>query len=171
MESCAPATDPIIQALVAGCFLNLARKLPTPDGEHRCRAPALSHLQWREYPSTPLTWTLAVASPHACRWMCVRLATARTRARYKTMAGGQLVSIHPTSVLFGRSPLPECVVFNELVVTSRQYMRAVTACELAWLPDLAPQCYARVGAGSGVVTTGAGAPPPRVGAGVSGTAR
>ena len=76
------------------------------------------------------------------------------------------MSIHPTSVLFGRSPLPECVVFNELVVTSRQYMRAVSACELAWLPDLAPQCYKRVG-GEGVVSATDGGASTGVGAGGS----
>jgi len=32
MESCGSATEPIIKAIVAGFFLNLARKLPTPDG-------------------------------------------------------------------------------------------------------------------------------------------
>ena len=32
MYSCSPDTEPIIKAIVAGMFLNLARKLPTPDG-------------------------------------------------------------------------------------------------------------------------------------------
>mgnify|MGYP003886253705 CR=1 FL=1 len=92
--------------------------------------------------------------------MCPMYLSARTRARFKTMAGGQLVNIHPTSVMFGRSPLPECIVFNELVVTSKSYMRAVSAAELSWLPELAPHCFKVVSGGGGSMSVGIASPPP-----------
>jgi pre-mRNA-splicing factor ATP-dependent RNA helicase DHX16 len=38
--------------------------------------------------------------------------------------------------------LPEYVVFHELVLTSKQYMRTVTAIDSAWLRELAPHFYA-----------------------------
>jgi hypothetical protein len=37
--------------------------------------------------------------------------------------------------------LPEHVVFHELALTSKQYMRTVTEIERAWLNELAPHYY------------------------------
>lgn len=48
------------------------------------------------------------------------------RGRYKTKIGGAEVSIHPTSSLFGRNPPPKCVVYTELLVTKRTYIRGAT---------------------------------------------
>lgn len=60
---------------------------------------------------------------------------------YRALASGQTVAIHPSSVLLGRKP--ECVVFNELVRTTRQYIRDVTRIDATWLAELAPQFYRR----------------------------
>ena len=60
---------------------------------------------------------------------------------YRVVATGQVVHLHPSSVLHGRRP--ECVVFDELVRTARQYARGITAVEAAWLPELAPAYFAR----------------------------
>eukprot|EP00742_Colponemidia_sp_Colp-10_P003806 GILJ01004055.1.p1 GENE.GILJ01004055.1~~GILJ01004055.1.p1 ORF type:complete len:698 (+),score=71.08 GILJ01004055.1:38-2131(+) len=71
------------------------------------------------------------------------LHTARVQAdgSYLTLVDNQTVHIHPSSVLFGRKPRPECVLYNELVVTARQYMREVTVIDLGWLPELAPRYF------------------------------
>ena len=37
--------------------------------------------------------------------------------------------------------LPEYVVFHELVLTSKQYMRTVSAADAAWLRELAPHFF------------------------------
>ncbi|CAL8470833.1 g10375 [Coccomyxa elongata] len=55
---------------------------------------------------------------------------------YKVIASGQIVSIHPSSVLSGHKP--RCIVFDELLRTTRNYVRNVTVVEPAWLPEIAP---------------------------------
>ncbi|KAI9722429.1 MAG: putative ATP-dependent RNA helicase dhr2 [Chrysothrix sp. TS-e1954] len=54
---------------------------------------------------------------------------------YRTIEGNQAVSIHPSSVLFGRKL--EAVVYDELVFTGRgkTCMRGVSAVELGWLVE------------------------------------
>jgi hypothetical protein len=59
-------------------------------------------------------------------------AASATAAPYRTLEGQQAVHVHPTSTLFGKiqrglvSEMPMYLVFAELLVTSRQYMRNVT---------------------------------------------
>lgn len=55
----------------------------------------------------------------------------------RAIANGRTVSIHPSSVLFGQKP--DCVIYNELVRTSREYMRDLTRIDPLWLPEVAPQ--------------------------------
>ncbi|XP_073013708.1 pre-mRNA-splicing factor ATP-dependent RNA helicase DEAH10 [Typha latifolia] len=59
---------------------------------------------------------------------------------YRAMATGQSVQIHPSSVLFRTKP--DCIIFNELVRTSQNYVRNLTRVDPLWLPELAPQFYA-----------------------------
>ena len=49
---------------------------------------------------------------------------------YKTIEGSHLVAIHPSSAMIGRKA--EVVLYNELVYTSRNYMRGVSAVDLDW---------------------------------------
>ena len=44
---------------------------------------------------------------------------------YRTLVDSQMVSIHPSSSLFHRQP--EWVVYHEVVQTTKEYMREVTA--------------------------------------------
>lgn len=50
----------------------------------------------------------------------------------------QLV-IHPTSVL--ANIRPRWILYNEIVVTSKKYMREVSAIQVEWLLELAPHFY------------------------------
>ena len=50
---------------------------------------------------------------------------------YKTVIGNQPVSIHPSSVLFGRKV--EAIMYNEFVFTNRTYARSVSAVQLDWI--------------------------------------
>lgn len=58
---------------------------------------------------------------------------------YRALASGQSVTLHPSSVLFERKP--EFVVFNEMVRTTKQYIRDLTQIEPQWLAELAPKFY------------------------------
>lgn len=58
---------------------------------------------------------------------------------YKTMVEGQPVYIHPSSSLFNKSP--EWVIYHELVLTTKEYMRNVLVIDPKWLVELAPNYY------------------------------
>jgi ATP-dependent RNA helicase DHX8/PRP22 len=75
-------------------------------------------------------------------------------AAARVIATGQIVHLHPSSVLRGKAP--ECVVFSELVRTTRQYAREVTRIQARWLLELAPAFFAAK-AGAGVAAEAGGA--------------
>jgi len=58
---------------------------------------------------------------------------------YKTLVEGTPVYIHPSSALFNRTP--EWLVYNELVLTTREYCHNVTTIEPKWLVEVAPQFF------------------------------
>lgn len=60
---------------------------------------------------------------------------------YKTMLEGQTVYIHPSSCLQNKSP--EWVIYHELVMTTKEYMRNIMVIEPKWLVELAPTFYKR----------------------------
>ncbi|ETE64689.1 putative ATP-dependent RNA helicase DHX35, partial [Ophiophagus hannah] len=59
---------------------------------------------------------------------------------YRTIRDDHELYIHPTSVLYAEKP-PRWVVYNEVIQTSKYYMRDVTAIKSAWLLELAPHFY------------------------------
>ncbi|KAG2376919.1 Pre-mRNA-splicing factor ATP-dependent RNA helicase [Vigna angularis] len=67
-------------------------------------------------------------------------AVKQPEGTYRALASGQVVQIHPSSVLFRKKP--ECVIFNELVQTNNKYVRNLTRVDYLWLTELAPQYYA-----------------------------
>jgi ATP-dependent RNA helicase DHX8/PRP22 len=58
---------------------------------------------------------------------------------YKTMVDSQPVFIHPSSALFQKNP--EWVIYHELVLTTKEWMRNVLAIDPKWLFELAPKFY------------------------------
>ncbi|DBA76854.1 TPA: hypothetical protein ACH3X2_008868 [Trebouxia sp. C0005] len=58
---------------------------------------------------------------------------------YKTVVEQNPVFIHPSSALFQRQP--DWVVYFELVLTSKEYMREVCAIDPKWLVELAPRFF------------------------------
>ncbi|XP_027801121.2 probable ATP-dependent RNA helicase DHX35 isoform X1 [Marmota flaviventris] len=59
---------------------------------------------------------------------------------YRTIRDDHELHIHPVSVLYAEKP-PRWVIYNEVIQTSKYYMRDVTAIESAWLLELAPHFY------------------------------
>ncbi|ERE76014.1 putative ATP-dependent RNA helicase DHX37-like protein [Cricetulus griseus] len=55
---------------------------------------------------------------------------------YKTPLLDDPVFIHPSSVLFRE--LPEFVVYQEIVETTKMYMKGVSTVEIQWIPSLLP---------------------------------
>ncbi|KAK3789393.1 hypothetical protein RRG08_005541 [Elysia crispata] len=58
---------------------------------------------------------------------------------YKTIVDSQVVYIHPSSALFNRQP--DWVIYHELVLTTKEYMREVTAIDPKWLVEFAPKFF------------------------------
>jgi HrpA-like RNA helicase len=64
-----------------------------------------------------------------------------SRGRYRTKVSNADVSVHPTSTLFGRNTPPKCVVYTELLVTKKTYIRGVTQVREEWLAEVAPKFF------------------------------
>lgn len=59
--------------------------------------------------------------------------------QYKTAKQQQAVMIHPSSSLF--EELPRWLVYHELVLTTKEYMRQVVEIKGVWLLEVAPHYY------------------------------
>lgn len=62
---------------------------------------------------------------------------AKWNNAYKTCLMDDPVFIHPTSALFKK--LPEFVVYQEIMETTKMYMRGLSAVEAEWVPEILPQ--------------------------------
>ena len=60
---------------------------------------------------------------------------------YRTVKNPTTVHMHPSSSL--REALPRWVVYHELVLTSKEFMRVVSEIKPDWLVELAPHYYSR----------------------------
>ncbi|KAJ6748869.1 hypothetical protein OIU79_029870 [Salix purpurea] len=58
---------------------------------------------------------------------------------YRTLVENQPVYIHPSSALFQRQP--DWVIYHELVMTTKEYMREGTVVDPKWLVELAPRFF------------------------------
>lgn len=58
---------------------------------------------------------------------------------YKTVVEAQHVFLHPSSALFNKAP--EWVVYHQLVMTTKEYMREATAIDPRWLVQVAPTFF------------------------------
>lgn len=52
---------------------------------------------------------------------------------YRTLVGRQTVHIHPSSILHGRRP--DCIIYHELTLTSKCYLRTVSIVEPSWVAE------------------------------------
>jgi len=60
---------------------------------------------------------------------------------YVNLLGGMPSNLHPSSSLYGMGYTPDYVVYHELVMTTREYMRCVTSIDGNWLEELAPTFF------------------------------
>ncbi|KAG5840982.1 hypothetical protein ANANG_G00194730 [Anguilla anguilla] len=80
---------------------------------------------------------LAGLGDHLARRVQVEeLLDPKWRNGYKTPLLDEPVFIHPSSALF--KTLPEFVVYQEVMETSKMYMRVVSAVDRDWIPQLLP---------------------------------
>ncbi|PSN38038.1 putative ATP-dependent RNA helicase DHX33 [Blattella germanica] len=67
----------------------------------------------------------------------MNIAELQREKKYVTLGSREIVTIHPSSVLF--SSRPRCVLFTEVVHTGQCYLRMVSEVEPGWLSDIAPE--------------------------------
>ena len=70
--------------------------------------------------------------------MFMHVAHKERSGHYLTVKDNQVVSVHPSSVL---DQSPPWVLFEEFVLTSKNYVRTCTAVRIEWLIELAPHYY------------------------------
>lgn len=70
--------------------------------------------------------------PHSARLQ-------RDGQSYRTVKNGQVVYIHPSSVLIENQP--KWTIYHELVLTSKEYMRSCMPLKPEWLIEVAPHYY------------------------------
>lgn len=73
--------------------------------------------------------------------MFANAAELQPDGTYMALDTHQTVAIHPSSVLFQAKPA--YVVFNELLHTSRCYMRDLCLVDADWLQETAPEYFRR----------------------------
>ncbi|KAK1296057.1 putative pre-mRNA-splicing factor ATP-dependent RNA helicase [Acorus calamus] len=66
-------------------------------------------------------------------------AKMQKNGSYRTVKNPQTVYIHPSSGL--AQELPRWVIYHELVLTTKEYMRQVTELKPEWLVEIAPHYY------------------------------
>lgn len=73
-----------------------------------------------------------------CAGLFMQVAHLQKQGHYLTVKDNQVVSIHPSSVLDNKPPW---VLFQDFVLTSRNYVRSVSIVRVEWLVELAPHYY------------------------------
>ena len=66
-------------------------------------------------------------------------AKIQKSGNYKTIKNAHTVSIHPSSSMF--EVLPKWIIYNELVFTTKEFMRNVIEIKPEWLIEIAPHYY------------------------------
>ena len=68
----------------------------------------------------------------------MQVAHMQKNGHYLTAKDNQVVAIHPSSVLDTKSPW---ILFQDFVLTSRNFVRTVTAVRVEWLVEVAPHYF------------------------------
>ena len=68
----------------------------------------------------------------------MQVAHLQRAGHYTTVKDNKVVALHPSSVVTHK---PEWVLFNDLVLTKKFYLRTVLQIKGEWLVELAPQYY------------------------------
>jgi HrpA-like RNA helicase len=164
--SCLPKKEPFLKCLAAGLFMNVARKVTVEDGAVGTSDEATAHQPLSQSEIQRKTVQDFVLNKNNSakiskfRSQASNPLLASNGAAYKTIRGGEFVHVHPSSVLFtlpgGIKKLPNYIIFAELLITSKQYVRTLSVIDESWLPLVAPHMY---GHANGSSAGSADAPP------------
>lgn len=78
------------------------------------------------------------SAPFKCAILRGQVAHLERTGHYLTVKDNQMVHLHPSTCLDHK---PEWALYQEFVLTSRNYIRTVTDIKGEWLVDIAPHYY------------------------------
>jgi ATP-dependent RNA helicase DDX35 len=81
----------------------------------------------------------ALAQPDGSYRTIRELSASLSSRNSGNSAAGTALVIHPDSVLFKR--VPDCVIFGQVVETTKPFMTQVSVIDAEWLTEVAPHFY------------------------------
>jgi len=90
---------------------------------------------------SPLLHSWDMVRKAICSSYFVHAAKLKNLTQYVNLLNGTPANLHPSSAICGIGETPVYVVYHELVLTSREYMRTVTAIDPLWLAELGPMFF------------------------------
>lgn len=105
------------------------------------RLETLIKSKGNEAEKDPQKLTLNIEKAIASGYFPNAARLSKTGDGYRSLKKNQTVYIHPSSVLYKTKPPPKMVIYNELVLTSKEFMRNVMPVQEQWLAELAPHFY------------------------------
>ena len=139
--SCYPEREPFLKCLVTGLSLNVAQRASSVQ---QATLNSASGGSLSTTSSGKFAFSSSSGGGNGKHSAGRNVSTNEDAAPYVTIRGHQPVHVHPSSVLFsmvGGRKLPEFVIFAELLTTSKQYMRNVSAIEGNWLAEMFPNSF------------------------------
>ena len=94
----------------------------------------------------PLDTARTAALDCVAKALCVQNAAVRDPAKrcFRALRNDAAVAVHPGSILHGRNPPPEALVFASSVQTTKLFLRGVSAVDASTLARLAPRLFSAV---------------------------
>ncbi len=70
-----------------------------------------------------------------CAGYFINGSKIKTAGEYFNLRTGLTGKIHPSSSLFQLGYIPDYIVYNEIILTSKEYIHMATAVEAQWLAE------------------------------------
>lgn len=105
----------------------------------------------REQAASSMNWD--VVRKCICSSYFANSATLKGVGQYVNLLNGIPCFLHPSSGLAGLGYTPDYVVYHELVITTKEWMRCVTSVEAEWLSELGPVFFCLEGEEASLVPT------------------
>jgi len=105
------------------------------------RGQMLDIMKTQHVPNTSCGTAWDVVRQAICSSYFHNSARLKGIGQYVNLRNGMPCFMHPTSALYGLGQTPDYVCYHELVLTTKEYMRTVTAVEAKWLAEQGPMFF------------------------------
>ena len=136
--SCGNNWDQVRKAICSAYFHNAAKQ----KGEECCaRLHMHAHTTLRS--SSHIIFSVAQIADASAFFFSLSVLCFPSPGigQYVNMRSGLPCHLHPTSALYGLGESADYIVYHELVFTTKEYMRCVTAVDGHWLAEMGPMFF------------------------------